>query len=364
MIRLLELDNFKCYRHASIPFRELTILTGINSIGKSTCIQAMLASRQSLNGINSKIQSLRLNGPLVNLGNSNGIFNDNTDDNVIKISITDEIGQNFTIAVPYQKSVYTMALYPEITIPIDINLFSNDFFYLGANRICPSDAFVINVYDNSINLIGNKGEYAPWILATSSLMKKKVVQARRFPDANELEQLPQQVENWMSQMGLSIAIHCQEQPALNNVSLNFSFASELGWSRDYRTTEVGFGLTYSLPIFVAGLSIAKGGMLIVENPEAHLHPKAQSLMGQFLAVVAQSGVQVVVETHSDHVLNGIRLAAKHKKIDADKVAIDFFSRDGDGQPELITPRLKQNGKLDVWPEEFFDEYDKNIMELI
>ena len=225
MIRLLELDNFKCYRHASIPFRELTILTGINSIGKSTCIQAMLASRQSLNGINSEIQLLKLNGPLVNLGNSNDIFNDNTNDNDIKFAITDEIGKKITVAIPYQKSVYTMVLSHAITLPIDINLFSNDFFYLGANRICPSDAFAINVYDNSINLIGNKGEYAPWILATSTLMKKKVVPERRLPDANELEQLPQQVENWMSQMGLSIAIHCQEQPALNNVSLNFSFAS-------------------------------------------------------------------------------------------------------------------------------------------
>ena len=266
---------------------------------------------------------------------------------------------------PYLESVYTMTPNAEEGFCDGINLFSKDFLYLNAERICPSNAFSMNVYDNSMNMIGKHGEYAPWMLATSIQMKNnKVDPERRLPEKRELEKLVEQVECWMSLMGKTLRIHCLEHSAINAVSLNFSFESDLGWTRDYRTTEVGFGLTYSLPIFVAGLSIARGGMLIVENPEAHLHPKAQSLMGQFLAVVAQSGVQVVVETHSDHVLNGIRLAAKHKKIDADKVAIDFFSRDGNGQPELITPRLKQNGKLDVWPEEFFDEYDKNIMELI
>lgn len=60
---------------------------------------------------------------------------------------------------------------------------------------------------------------------------------------------------------------------------------------------MGFGLSYALPIVVGGLVAAKDGLLIVENPEAHLHPQGQSNMGQFLAWLAGKGVQVIVETH-------------------------------------------------------------------
>lgn len=71
-------------------------------------------------------------------------------------------------------------------------------------------------------------------------------------------------------------------------------------------TNVGFGITYALPILVSGLTVPEGGMLLVENPEAHLHAKAQSNMGYFLARMAAAGVRVIIETHSEHIVNGIR----------------------------------------------------------
>ena len=76
-----------------------------------------------------------------------------------------------------------------------------------------------------------------------------------------------------------------------------------------RPTNMGFGVSYALPVITAGLLAPAGSLLVVENPEAHLHPAGQSRVGRFLAHLAASGVQVVAETHSDHVLNGVRLAA-------------------------------------------------------
>ena len=64
---------------------------------------------------------------------------------------------------------------------------------------------------------------------------------------------------------------------------------------------------------------------MVENPEAHLHPSAQAAMGEFLAISAASGIQVILETHSDHVLNGIRRAVKKGLITHHDVAIHFFT---------------------------------------
>jgi len=128
---------------------------------------------------------------------------------------------------------------------------------------------------------------------------------------------------------------------------------------------VGFGLTQLFPILVAILAAQKGDVVLVENPEVHLHPQAQQNIGSLLARVSASGVQVIVETHSDHVLNGIRLAAKSKIIAADDVAIHFFSpTQADGVFTPKSPKVDADGRLDAWPEGFFDQFDLALSRLI
>jgi predicted ATPase len=97
-------------------------------------------------------------------------------------------------------------------------------------------------------------------------------------------------------------------------------------------------------------------MLIVENPEAHLHPAGQSRLGRFLARVAGSGVQVIVETHSDHVLNGVRLAAvADSSVPANDVIVHFF--DGD---TVLPIDLGARGDLSAWPTGFFDQIEDDL----
>ncbi len=149
----------------------------------------------------------------------------------------------------------------------------------------------------------------------------------------------------------------------------------------FRPTNVGFGLSYTLPVLVAILGMSSqapstgwrenwgnewdqkrqenGVMLIIENPEAHLHPQGQTAMGRLIALAAASGVQVVVETHSDHLMDGIRIATKEQLIQAKSIAFHYLSKNTDGYSEIITPRIHQNGKLDLWPEGFFDQTLKN-----
>lgn len=108
-----------------------------------------------------------------------------------------------------------------------------------------------------------------------------------------------------------IRLHVAEhalRDGMDLVSLRYSFIQDQQVSNAYRSTNVGFGLTYSLPIFVAVLSSRPGSLILLENPEAHLHPKGQSRLGEFLAIAASQGIQIVAETHSDHVLNGVRVA--------------------------------------------------------
>ena len=94
-------------------------------------------------------------------------------------------------------------------------------------------------------------------------------------------------------------------------------------------------------------------MILIENPEVHLHPAGQALMGQFMADVARAGIQVLVETHSDHVLNGVRRAVKDKRLTAEEVAIHFFRTRSDDLPQVLSPTLDDSGNIDDWPEGFF-----------
>jgi len=150
-------------------------------------------------------------------------------------------------------------------------------------------------------------------------------------------------------------------------SLRFSYTgtSVDSGSREHRPSNVGFGLTYCLPIIVACLAAPKGALLLLENPEAHLHPRGQSALGQLLARCAADGVQIIVETHSDHVLNGIRIAAKRSEIPNEDVAVHFFSRNVEnGESSITSPVLHANGRFSDWPDGFFDEWSKALDELL
>ena len=127
-----------------------------------------------------------------------------------------------------------------------------------------------------------------------------------------------QTEAWLGDISPGVQLSVAEHKDMDLVSLSVSFAVAGQVRSDpYRPTNVGFGLTNVLPVIVALLSARSGDIVIVES-EAHLHPKGQGRIGRMLALAAEAGVQVVVETHSDHILNGIRVAAKLGEIGAEK----------------------------------------------
>jgi predicted ATPase len=156
----------------------------------------------------------------------------------------------------------------------------------------------------------------------------------------------------------------------DSAALRFEYKGYSDIQRDiethpHRPSNVGFGLTYILPIIVACLSADRGSLLLLENPEAHLHPRGQAALGLLLSLCAADGVQIIVETHSDHVLNGIRLAAKKKDILAEKVMVHYFSRTVEtGISVFDTPVLQENGRFSHWPEGFFDEWGNALDELL
>lgn len=100
--------------------------------------------------------------------------------------------------------------------------------------------------------------------------------------------------------------------------------------------------------------------MLIENPEVHLHPAGQSLMGEFLSAAANAGVQIIVESHSDHILNGIRRSVKSKKINNEDVVLHYFQQRSSPNPQVISPSLSEDGTIDQWPDGFFDQYEIDL----
>lgn len=128
-----------------------------------------------------------------------------------------------------------------------------------------------------------------------------------------------------------------------------------GGARDLvNIADVGFGMSQTLPVLVA-LLVAKPGQLVyLEQPELHLHPRAQSAMADILADAAIRGVRVVAETHSSLLLLGVQtLVAEAKgRLDPSMVKLHWFTRRADGSTQISSNDLDASGAFGDWPEDF------------
>lgn len=374
MLKAIELINFKCFQRQRIAFRPLTLLTGINSAGKSTVIQALLLLQQNFSLFDEadsicspqdqskkwERQKLYLSGSLVNLGIPEDVLYSNADDDAFRVEIE---GDDVTFSL--NATLEGDELRTDWTIFVCHG--HEHFQYLQAERLAPQTLFPIpQIQQLHSNAIGNRGEFAAYHLYNTG--QTKILHANTTESnllainaAGDSTTLQMQTEAWLSQLGAKVRIETERPAGTDAVALRFAFPDISG--SYYRPTNVGFGLTYALPIFVAALRAPTGSLLIVENPEAHLHPRGQALMGHFLARTAACGVQVIIETHSDHVLNGIRVAVKHGKISHKDVQINFFHQH-DGKSTVSDPQIDKDGHIDQWPEDFFDEWDKQLSELL
>lgn len=175
-----------------------------------------------------------------------------------------------------------------------------------------------------------------------------------------------QVTHWMGKISPDVRLEPEEMASTDFVRIRFGFGSSGGLTgtSSYRATHVGFGLTYTLPVVVALLATPPKGILLLENPEAHVHPRGQAALGTLIALAASGGAQVLLETHSDHVLNGIRLAAKMSILEAENILLHFFTRRPDGHVDIESPVVETDGRLSRWPQGFFDQWDHDLDALL
>lgn len=364
MIHALRLQNFKCFENQSIQFRPLTLLSGFNSTGKSSVLQALLLLRQSYQKGLLPNTGIALNGDLTRIGTGKDALFERAKQDKIGFELVLEDGNEAIWRFNYQEEMEVLEINsPPINPDIyQSSLFSDRFHYLQAERSWLSPSLEMSDFQvRQHRQLGSQGEYTAHFI--SYFGNKDIPNSKlAHSDANSLL-LKNQIEAWIREVIPGTNLHLNPNLDTGTVSLQDSF----GTSQKYRAINFGLGISYTLPILAATLSSIPGTLLLIENPEAYLHPKGQAKMGQLLAIAASCGVQVVIETHSDHVLNGIRLAVHGGKLDHKDVQLHYFQRqEKEGQlvTEVISPRIDRNGRIDYWPDGFFDEWENSLIVLL
>jgi len=360
MIEKIKLVNFKCFDEIEIPLNKLTLLAGGNGSGKSTIIQALLLIAQSYNG-NNKISQIDFMGKYVKLGYSNDIYYEfNDKEPIITLNLTFKDKNRIQLSSNYESQKSSLKCECAGEFYGNESLVNGNFEYIAADRISPEKVF--SVFSNDDNL-GIHGEYVMNYISSYGL--KPILEEICN---NQVENtLVSQLDYWLSRLFNGFCLKFEEVLKSDTISLRFQEVSRSDRSNEHRPINVGFGITYVLPVLVALLKAKKDDLVIIENPECHLHPKAQRIIGEMIAKVSAAGVQIIVETHSDHVLNGIRLSVKKKIINQNDTQVLFVAREDIGthfHTNVYAPNILENGDLDVWPEGFFDEWDNALISLL
>jgi predicted ATPase len=325
------LRNFKSFKDIEVKLNQLNVFSGTNGAGKSTVIQALLLLMQSKDFFSKEtFKEIILSGyyfdsslkEITNFDNESNlqiVLND-------KEYIFDDTSNN-----------------DRVNINTDIDFaFFKEFDFIGADRLGPQRHYINNLpYENRV---GKHGENFTKILSQND----KIISI---------------VENTLSK------IFDENYKLEANYDDDTKIASlKIGIENGKKITpiQMPFGVSYVLPILVSismSLIFKEKRLVIIENPEAHLHPRAQSYLGRVIVefLTELGNLMIILETHSEHIVNGILISSKNLKFN-ENVLINFFTKKDKKNEELT---INKNGEIEqLWPENFFDQSIKDALELM
>lgn len=390
MLLELRLSAFKCFSELKLRLRPLTLLAGVNGGGKSTVLQALVLLHQALtDGVKSGValeEHLPLNGSLVALGSLRDVVDKATGGKTFRIGLSTaeaDIRWEFTserrealaasvLGTSWQGGPLEdrpgglfPASMPENHAGREIRRILTEARYVPADRFGPSEVYPL-LEPGRHSTLGPRAERA--VGALYWRREDAVEELLRHPSRRDSNRVDRQVEAWLNDLFPGAALQVQPVtdvqgvPTANLITLGIRTSDATDY---HRPQHVGFGMTYVLPILIALVSAKPGDLVLLENPEAHLHPRAQVRVAELCVRAAQAGIQVLLETHSDHVLNGVRVAVHRKKLSPQDVGINFFSRPNrNGPPIRREIALGAGGGLMDRPDGFFDEIERQLTELL
>lgn len=374
MIKSLTIENFKAFdKTPEIKLGKISLLTGINGRGKSSLLQVLLLLSQSVRKQNS-LQYLLTNGDWVNLGDFSEIINkscraeeapvvlqfttDSEKDNDFRLSYKynseKEFGELVSMIVNQHETFSEFSGYNDDAMPkentiVSVPLFSGytglmnlkQLYYISAERICAQNEETEDRLTDTYRL-DRQGRNILNII---------------YRQGNEFQE---KIEKHLSSIFDGATFHITKED--NALHL---YMDSLDNGNHFLPVNVGYGYGYVLLLLTAGLLAQKNEIIIVENPEAHLHPSAQAaLMRFFISEVMSRDVQIIMETHSDHIVNASLIAVRQEKIQNEDVKILFFSRNEEKRVLIQNLEITKKGRIKNPPVSFCDQYAMDMHALM
>lgn len=332
MLSKLTINNFKSLEHQELELCPLTILTGLNSTGKSTCFQAILTALY----YSSPMASLLMDGMDFTFET---LRNRNVNAKELSIVLSNEGGQ-------IHCKMYTDGTVCINGLNIDLE---KNVFYLSANRLGFSEMETISPKYK----VGIAGEY---LFGTFEQEKSSPID-RGLLILNESETLSSHINYWLSYiLGIKFEMQTEKvSPTKVKVVYKSDDLSNLS------PQQLGVGVSYLVKTLIMCLRSQKGDLLMIENPELHLHPAAQARLGEFFTYIANAGIQVLLETHCEHLIDKLQYQIFKDKFEHDKAVV--YYKGGITSP-FETIRFTEGGKFETsFPEGFFDATLENLLEI-
>ncbi|MBF0568593.1 MAG: DUF3696 domain-containing protein [Nitrospirae bacterium] len=417
MITSLHIKNFKSHEDTNLELSNVNILTGKNGMGKSSAMQSILLLRQSyLKNLLSI--GLDLTGDLCRIGTSkDAIFMlAETDEIEFEIKQKNKDDLNFVFEAGTERNAWDELIHgsglptgvptglagilkDSVGLPggiqlltrqgkdfatllrrkdlrsilpliTDSSIFNNNFQYISAFRNGPvsdyeKDTALVEIFNQMSRKEGRCELIAHYLyyfkkdqVSDKSLTKK--------PKDDDLGLVFQVIE-WLQEISPNINNVYIEEVAGDSYKVEYSFSRGEGVAQTdkFKAMNVGFGVSYVLPIIVAALHTPKDGLVLIENPESHIHPAGQAKLMELICKSAKAGVQFIIETHSDHIINGLLVATKKEIINPDDSRIYYFDRKISTHATQVTnlPVLA-GGKIKKPPKGFFDQIAKDLTTLM
>ncbi len=414
LIEEIRVQGYKSLVDATLHVRPLTLLAGTNSSGKSSIVQPLLLIKQTMEAPYQPAGALVLDGAHVQAETAgellskvlskstqfsittSGRHKNKGEQRMLLNLVYEEYDGNFQV-----KSQQT-ASGPDFQFKVNLEpgLSWNDFYNQAIN-ISPINVQMLDkmggtvVQDSSgflSVLLNNEegkvvGSYADFRSLKGSLsnfihvpgLRRKAERsyvATMLSDqikgtfdlyaAGTVSQWQQQqdteklakLNDYLRRLGLTDSVTAKVKNA-NEVELSVSRLPAGGKAKPRKAdmvniADVGIGVSQVLPILVALIAAQEGQIVYVEQPELHLHPRAQVAMAELLAEAANRGVRVIVETHSSLLLLTVQTLIAKSEIKNTDVALHWFARDAKGATQVTYVEPDEDGAYGEWPEDFGD----------
>lgn len=346
----LQIENYKCFRDAQpVSLNDMTVIAGQNSIGKSSLMQSILLLYHAARRKDGDTIFVNDEAYGLELGTASELPNLDSRSSTFSIGIYDESDdfQQASFSVPDEDSLWSSLQFETSSGGKGIEALNRlEFYYLSSERVGPRISTPMGNLD--FRNTGCHGQYTAQVLGEKG-GRIKIDPSRMFPGSTN-PNLEAQTNLWLDSMIPGAQVTAVNQPN----TLQQQVVMRRG-NDNLKATNVGFGISYILPIIVTCLVAKRGSFVLIDTPEAHLHPSAQTIMGKFLGLMAMTGLKIVIETHSDHTIDGLKLYASEVPENRDRITINFLSYAEEGNPSVTEICIDKEFRYDHYPRGFMDQ---------